>query len=81
MIFLYHIWNRVIPVEFKMIYLCFCRKKSHQVYPVAGCVCFNAQYILMEQPGQAKLTEGFHEYAVDVMNTSFSLVSNEDTMK
>ena len=37
--------------------------------------------ILMEQPGQAKLTEGFHEYSVDVMNTSFSLVRHEDTVK
>jgi hypothetical protein len=25
----------------------------------------------MEQPGQAIPTEGFHEYAVDTMNTSF----------
>jgi hypothetical protein len=26
----------------------------------------------MEQPGQAIPTEGFHEYAADLMNTSFS---------
>jgi len=25
----------------------------------------------MEQPDQAKLTEGFHELSVDSMNTSF----------
>ncbi|HEY0732740.1 MAG TPA: hypothetical protein VGD33_10015 [Chitinophagaceae bacterium] len=34
--------------------------------------------IVMEQPGQAKLTEGFHAYSVDVMNTSFLLVNDED---
>jgi len=37
--------------------------------------------ILMEQPGQAKPTEGSHEYSVDVMNTSFSLLRMEGTKK
>jgi hypothetical protein len=35
----------------------------------------------MEQPGQAIPTEGFHEYSVDVMNTSFFLMKNEDKSK
>ncbi len=33
------------------------------------------QIIFMEQPGQAILTEGFHDLSVDFMNTSFSLVN------
>lgn len=81
MIFVNRIRFRSIPVEFKKYPLSYFGNKSHRIYPVAGCVCFNAQYILMEQPGQAKLTEGFHEYALDVMNTSFSLVNHKDTAK
>ena len=42
---------------------------------------FGGSDILMEQPGQAKLTEGFHEYSADVMNTSFSLVNCKDNKK
>ena len=33
--------------------------------------------ILWTQPGQAKLTKGFHDLSVDCMNTSFSLVSHK----
>ena len=33
--------------------------------------------ILMDKPGYAIATEGFHELSVDVMNTSFSLVSHK----
>jgi hypothetical protein len=35
----------------------------------------------MDQPGQAMLTKGFHEYSVDVMNTSFSLVRSKNSKK
>ncbi len=51
--------------------------KSHQQV-VAD---FRLSDILMEQPGQAIPTEGFHEYSADVMNTSFFLVNRKDTMK
>jgi len=31
----------------------------------------------MDKPGYAIATEGFHEFSVDVMNTSFSLVRHK----
>jgi hypothetical protein len=33
------------------------------------------QIIFMDQPGYAKITEGFHDLSVDLMNTSFFLMN------
>jgi len=35
---------------------------------------FYRQIIFMDQPGYAKITEGFHDLSVDLMNTSFFLM-------
>ena len=51
--------------------------KKKPSFPMASRRLAPVSDILMDKPGYAIATEGFHELSVDVMNTSFSLVSHK----
>jgi hypothetical protein len=57
----------------------FTKKKPFDLR-MAGSRFLRETDILMKQPGQAIPTEGFHEYSVDCMNTSFPLVKDKNTI-